>query len=237
MSVCGHNASTLKDLPLLTAKDVEETADTGVSFNGQSRLSPGGESSRRRHYVHVRFVGNAYPHKAQLKIAWSELNHLPRHADGTLLTARRTASANGKNDDECAFRCPDDESLCLPARSVCNGVVNCPGGARNDESPATCDQWNELRRSAAAASGSAVPGDYGPSAIVLFVAVTVAIMVFGIVLFAANAYCHRRRSRRTTSGRNTVAANKSLGGIYSTVNYTIVKRYLHYKLNEINKQI
>lgn len=207
MSVCGHNASALKDLPLLTSKDVEEAAGAASSVGA-------GESPRRhrrrRRYVHVRFVGNAYPHKTQFKIAWSALNHLPRGSDGTLHAARRTAASD--DDDECSFPCPGDERLCLPARLVCNGLVNCPG-VPDDESPATCDRWN--LRSAAAA----LDAGHGLSAVALFAAVT----VFGVVLFAANAYYSRRRhcaGRRPSAVpiRQTIVGGRSSDRIYYTVN-------------------
>lgn len=226
MSVCGHNATTLKDLPLLTSKDVEETV------GGASSLFSGGEPPRnqhrrRRRYVHVRFVGNIYPHKAQFKIAWSALYHLPRGSDaGALHAARRTAAAadvNGRRgDDDCTFPCPGDERLCLPARSVCNGVVNCPG-VPNDESPATCSAWN-LESAAAASDDAADRAQL--SAVTLFAAVVVAIVVFGVALFAASAYCNRRRRHRgsttpTTGGcagrRRSIAGTRSSDRIYSTV--------------------
>lgn len=208
MLACGHNASALKELPLLTSKDVEEAP----AVTSSSLLVGGGESSRynhnrqRRRYVHVRFVGNTYPHKAQFKIAWSELNHLPRNADSSLRTARRTA---GVNDDECVFQCPGDKRLCLPARLVCNGAINCPG-VLHDETPAACEEWN-LRSSAAASVG------YGPSAVTLFAAVTATIIAFGIVLFAANAYCNRRRRRQRINSCHATAKDRSSDRIYSTV--------------------
>jgi len=218
MSACGHNATALKDLPLLTSKDVEETAEkpTPTTGGGAESQRHDNRSRRRRRqrqrYVHVRFVGNAYPHKAQFKIAWSELTHLPRNPDGTPRAARRTSDA----DDECAFLCPGDERLCLPARAVCNGVVNCPG-APNDESPATCDRWDH---------GSAASTDSGgrvaPAAVALFAAITAAIVVFGAALFAASTYCRRRRllrsGRPAASGRRAMAAGgRSTDRIYSTV--------------------
>lgn len=207
MSACGHNASALKELPLLTSKDVEEPPAVTSSTAVLSSLLVNNNRQRRR-YVHVRFVGNTYPHKAQFKIAWSELSHLPRNADSSLRTARRTANVD---DDECAFQCPGDERLCLPARLVCNGAINCPG-VLHDETPATCEEWN--LRSAAAASASV---DYGPSAVTLFVAVTTTIIVFGIALFAANAYCSRRRQRTTNTNCHATAKDRSSDRIYSTV--------------------
>lgn len=219
MSVCGHNATALKDLPLLTSKDVEEAPIAGQTSS--SSMSVIGESSRyhhngrrRRRYVHVRFVGNAYPHKAHFKIAWSELTHLPKNQDGTLRTARRTAADHG-GDGECAFSCPGDERLCLPARSVCNGVINCPG-VLNDESPTTCEEWYQNGHHR---SSSPSPGYYGPSAVILFGAVTAAIIVFGVTLFASNAYCRRRRPT-AAYGCRALADSRSSDRIYSTVIYT-----------------
>lgn len=215
MSACGHNATALKDLPLLTSKDVEEAADKSPSTVGGAESQQHDNRRRRplRRYVHVRFVGNAYPHKAHFKIAWSELTHLPRNPDGTPRAARRTSDA----DDECAFLCPGDERLCLPARAVCNGVVNCPG-APNDESPATCERWNHGSAAATDAGGRGAP-----AAVALFAAVTAAIVVFGAALFAASTYCRRRRQllrigRPSASGRQTMAASvRSTDRIYSTV--------------------
>lgn len=244
MSVCGHNVTKLKDLPLLTSKDVLETVGGASSLFSGGGESPRNQHRRRRRYVHVRFVGNIYPHKAQFKIAWSALNHLPRGSDaGALHAARRTAAAaaaaddnsrgddkgrgddsgrdddNGRGDDDCAFPCPGDERLCLPARSVCNGVVNCPG-VPNDESPATCSTWN---LESAAAASDAVDGAQ-LSAVTLFAAVVVAIVAFGAALFAASAYCNRRRRRGSPPTacagrrrRRSIAGTRSSDRIYSTV--------------------
>lgn len=193
MSVCGHNVSAIKELPLLTSKDVQAS--------GREESS---SQRRGRRYVRVRFVGDAYPHKAQFKIAWTELNHLPRNTDGTLRTARRTAAATPEQpDDGCAFRCPADKHVCLPDRSVCNGVVDCPGAG--DESPGLC------RGRLAATSAT---GPRATSTVALFAAASAAAIVFGAAVFAANAY---RRSSTSGSCHRAVT-ERSSDRIYSTVN-------------------
>lgn len=228
MSVCGYNATALKDLPLLTSKDLQEASSPGGDASSLSSSSSYAQQQQRhgappRHYVHVRFVGTAYPHKAQFKIAWSELTHLPRNADGTLRASRRTAAAaDDDGSSSCSFPCPSDERLCLPDRLVCNGVVNCPstGGDDDDESPGLCD---ERRKKLAAAATAAVSYGYWPwsppSAVTLFAAVSAAVIVFGAALFVANAYCRRRRP----SAPGCRHAVKSSDRIYSTViiNYFI----------------
>lgn len=213
MSACGHNATALKNLPLLTSKDVEEVIDkSSIMANSASQ-----RRRRQRRYVHVRFVGNAYPHKAQFKIAWSELSHLPRNPDGTPRAAKRTS----EDGNECAFLCPGDERLCLPARAVCNGVVNCPG-APNDESPTTCNRWDHGSVGSVDTSIGDDPGAL--AAIALFAAVTAAIVVFSAALFAASTYCRRHRrqllrsDRPVASGRRAIAlSDRSTDRIYSTV--------------------
>ncbi|KAE9537513.1 hypothetical protein AGLY_006536 [Aphis glycines] len=199
MSACGHNATALKNLPLLTSKDVEEVVDkSSTTANSASQ-----RRRRQRRYVHVRFVGNAYPHKAQFKIAWSELSHLPRNPDGTPRAARRTSEA----DNECAFLCPGDERLCLPARAVCNGVVNCPG-VPNDESPTTCNRWDH---GSVGSVDTGVGDDPGAlEAIALFAAVTAAIVVFSASLFAASTYCHRHRRQLLRSDRPEASGRRAM---------------------------
>lgn len=107
LSVCGENVSAALEIPLLSAAE----------------LSPdGGEPG-----VTVQFIGRTSPTRAVFKIAWTELLHLPRNRDGSLMTSRLTEGGiMGDAGDGCEFTCPGDGGFCIPARLVCNGVVNCP---------------------------------------------------------------------------------------------------------------
>lgn len=197
---------------MLTSKELEESG-------GQPLVSGGDDTSRRRRprrrYVHIRFVGNAYPHKTHFDIAWLELVHVTQNQDGVLRASRRTASMDGGVGvgDDCAFRCPGDGLLCLPARSVCDGVIDCPGGP-DDESPAACyNSWN-FRFAGGAVSGHEL------SAVTLFVAVAAAIVVFGAAVFAASAYRRRLRSLSAASRCRATTECRSFDRIlYSTVIY------------------
>lgn len=48
------------------------------------------------------------------------------------------------DDGGCEFQCPGEAGLCIPARLVCNGVINCPnvtahsGNIISDESEEIC---------------------------------------------------------------------------------------------------
>lgn len=109
LSVCGENVSLSKELPILSAAEL--TPD-------------GGEPS-----VVVQFVGRTSPTRAAFKIAWTELFHLPRNVDGTLMTSRLTEGGIASDVgavEGCEFACPGEAGLCIPERLVCNGVVNCP---------------------------------------------------------------------------------------------------------------
>ncbi|KAI4456883.1 cubilin [Holotrichia oblita] len=106
LSICGENVSLAKELPVLTAE----------------QLSPDGRDPG----VIIQFIGTTSPTRAAFKIAWTELYHLPRNTDGSL-TSRLTEG--GTLDDAvegCEFPCPGEAGLCIPARLVCNGVINCP---------------------------------------------------------------------------------------------------------------
>lgn len=107
LSVCSENVSLAKELPILSAAE----------------LSPDdGEPS-----VTIQFVGSTSPTRAAFKIAWTELFHLPRNPDGSLMTSRLTEGGTPSDSMEgCEFACPGDAGLCIPARLVCNGIVNCP---------------------------------------------------------------------------------------------------------------
>lgn len=69
MSVCGHNVSALKSINVITSRQLT------------SKLTP--EQSR---YVQIHFIGHTTPARANFKIVWSELLHLPRNSDGTMKT-------------------------------------------------------------------------------------------------------------------------------------------------------
>nr|CAD7266362.1 unnamed protein product [Timema shepardi] len=126
LSVCGENVSALKDMPILQAAELLPQAPTSVttptSFSSQSSMEPP--------TVKIQFTGTVTPARAAFKIAWTELFHLPRNADGTLMTSRLTepgdSSVGTDGVEGCEFMCPGDSGLCIPLRLVCNGVINCP---------------------------------------------------------------------------------------------------------------
>nr|CAD7393309.1 unnamed protein product [Timema cristinae] len=126
LSVCGENVSALKDMPILQAAELLPQTPTSVttptSFSSQSSMEPP--------TVKIQFMGSVTPARAAFKIAWTELFHLPRNADGTLMTSRLTepgdSSVGTDGVEGCEFMCPGDSGLCIPLRLVCNGVINCP---------------------------------------------------------------------------------------------------------------
>lgn len=114
LTICGHNTSA-KDIPPLTSFDL-----TPESTHGHV-ASPS---------VRIQFTGSTTPARAAFKIAWTELFHLPRNPDGTLMTSRLTedgVAGSLQADTDCGYVCPGESGLCIPAGLVCNGVVNCPG--------------------------------------------------------------------------------------------------------------
>ncbi|KAL1130809.1 hypothetical protein AAG570_012050 [Ranatra chinensis] len=130
LSICGHNVSS-KDMPPLTSLD----------------LTPGdGHGYSPAPSVKIQFVGTAAPARAAFKIAWTELFHLPRNPDGTLMTSRLTeGGVTSSPQTDCEFLCPGESGLCIPSRLVCNGVVNCPVvNSRLNESLETGDEALEL---------------------------------------------------------------------------------------------
>ncbi|XP_014248043.1 uncharacterized protein LOC106665815 isoform X2 [Cimex lectularius] len=141
LSICGHNVSS-KDMPPLTSLDLTPaTSDNGYS------PSPS---------VKIQFIGTTTPARAAFKIAWTELFHLPRNPDGTLMTSKLTEGGGFTSSPEgdCEFLCPGDSGLCIPGNLVCNGVVNCPmllGGRYNesidtgDEAPEVCNTRTETQ--------------------------------------------------------------------------------------------
>lgn len=107
LSICGENVSLIKELPVLSAAE----------------LSPDGSDPG----VTIQFIGRTSPTRAAFKIAWTELFHLPRNQDGSLMSSKLTEGGMLEDDAEsCGFSCPGEAGLCIPARLVCNGVVNCP---------------------------------------------------------------------------------------------------------------
>ncbi|XP_001607708.1 deleted in malignant brain tumors 1 protein isoform X1 [Nasonia vitripennis] len=129
MAICGENVSYARDMPILSAAQI---APTEPSINGQQQ-QPG---------ISIQFVGSMALARAEFKIAWTELYHLPRDHAGNL---------NQQKLEECEFQCPGNAG-CIPERLLCNGVVNCPKpvGLGNsstrepdDESKETCGKTIE----------------------------------------------------------------------------------------------
>lgn len=111
LSICGENVSLAKELPMLSAAE----------------LSPDGNEPS----ITIQFVGRTSPTRAAFKIAWTELFHLPRNSDGSSVGSSISSrlTEGGTIDDAvegCGFACPGETGLCIPARLVCNGVINCP---------------------------------------------------------------------------------------------------------------
>uniref|UniRef100_A0A1B6LN30 CUB domain-containing protein n=1 Tax=Graphocephala atropunctata TaxID=36148 RepID=A0A1B6LN30_9HEMI len=117
LTICGHNVSA-KEMPPLTSLDLTATLD---STSGSSS-SPS---------VTIQFIGSTTPARAAFKIAWTELFHLPRNPDGTLMTSKLTEDGvvnSLQSETDCGFVCPGESGLCIPSSLVCNGAPNCPGG-------------------------------------------------------------------------------------------------------------
>lgn len=126
LTICGHNVSG-KDMPPLTSLDL--TPVPGVGYGS----SP---------FLRIQFIGTTTPARAAFKIAWTELFHLPRNADGTMMTSKLTLDG-GQTDENCGFLCPGEGDLCIPSHLMCNGVVNCPGGT-NTSLALSGDEAGEL---------------------------------------------------------------------------------------------
>ncbi|XP_063904565.1 uncharacterized protein LOC135123655 isoform X1 [Zophobas morio] len=125
LSICGENVSLVKELPVLSAAE----------------LSPDGAEPG----VTIQFIGRTSPTRAAFTIAWTELFHLPRNQDGSLMSSRLTGGGSvEENVEGCGFVCPGEAGLCIAAGLVCNGVINCPnvtdhpGPAFSDESAELC---------------------------------------------------------------------------------------------------
>ncbi|BET00540.1 CUB domain [Nesidiocoris tenuis] len=136
LSICGHNVSS-KDMPPLTSLDLTPSTSTGYLPQPS---------------VKIQFIGTTTPARAAFKIAWTELFHLPRNPDGTLMTSKltengATSSPDGSGGGDCEFLCPGESGLCIPASLVCNGIVNCPAvGGRYNESLETGDEAPDVCR-------------------------------------------------------------------------------------------
>ncbi|XP_078035220.1 uncharacterized protein LOC144469145 [Augochlora pura] len=105
----GHNYENQQ-----TPSQTQTQQPTGASSEKASS-TPNEESEWP--FVIIQFTGSMAPARAAFKIAWTELYHLPRDTSGALNTQ--------KLEEMCGFQCPGDVG-CIPARLVCNGVVNCP---------------------------------------------------------------------------------------------------------------
>ncbi|KDR22186.1 Dorsal-ventral patterning protein tolloid, partial [Zootermopsis nevadensis] len=151
LSVCGENVSSLKQLPILSATELSmlPPPQTGAT----PTILPAAADAEAPS-VKIQFTSSVSPTRTAFKIAWTEMYHLPRNPDGTMMTSRLTesSSSSGSSDSagRCEFECPGDSGLCIPTRLVCNGVVNCPnvtldtveesGVTGSDESPELCER-------------------------------------------------------------------------------------------------
>lgn len=117
-SVCGENVSLARELPILSAGELGfEALDDPLLMEKDKTRS-----------IRIVFIGSASPAGAAFKIAWTGLYHLPKNSDGTLMTSKLTDehTKSSESGHGCDFICPGNEALCIPARLICNGVVNCP---------------------------------------------------------------------------------------------------------------
>ncbi|KAJ8729869.1 hypothetical protein PYW07_016907 [Mythimna separata] len=131
LSVCGDNVTETEKLPILSAGELGfESLDDPLVIEKEKTRS-----------IRIVFIGSASPARAAFKIAWTGLYHLPKNSDGTLMTSRLTDGEMKSSDSGhgCDFICPG-ESLCIPARLICNGVVNCPNVTTGDRKFWTADE-------------------------------------------------------------------------------------------------
>ncbi|XP_053988279.1 uncharacterized protein LOC128881351 [Hylaeus volcanicus] len=187
LGICGENVSYVREMPIISAAqiapgnrangDANSNTDPMQSQTHQQGYSPPQISSPTDHQqedsewpaVIIQFTGSMAPARAAFKIAWTELYHLPRDASGNLNTQ--------KLEEFCGFQCPGDAG-CIPARLLCNGVVNCPmpepkslyrntnngsgllaiSEEPNDESAETCGADAVGGRGKAAGSGNGIGG-------------------------------------------------------------------------------
>ncbi|CAB3253101.1 unnamed protein product [Arctia plantaginis] len=131
LSVCGDNVSETEKMPILSAGELGfESLDDPLVIEKEKTRS-----------IRIVFIGSASPARAAFKIAWTGLYHLPKNSDGTLMTSRLTDSELKPSDSGqgCDFICPG-EALCIPARLMCNGVVNCPNVTSGERKFWTADE-------------------------------------------------------------------------------------------------
>lgn len=126
LAICGENVSYAREMPILSAAQIAPV-----------------EIGERQPGVRIQFVGSMALARAEFKIAWTELYHLPRDSAGNL---------NAQKLEDCAFQCPGNAG-CIPERLLCNGQVNCPKQSPipynstavkqplDDESPETCAKY------------------------------------------------------------------------------------------------
>lgn len=100
--ICPQNVSLAKDLTILSA------AELGA-FDSDNEPLP----------VLIQYSGDNMPGRNAFRLVWTELLHIPRKQDGTIVSAMLQSA-------ECFFRCPGDQSICIPQHLVCNGIINCP---------------------------------------------------------------------------------------------------------------
>lgn len=179
MSICGENVSYAKEMPILSAAQIAP-AEPGAR--------PG---------VTILFVGSMALARAEFKVAWTELYHLPRDSSGKL---------NAQKLEDCAFNCPGNAG-CIPQRLLCNGVVNCPkpngGGntsAPDDESRETCgDRRSDFETSDGDDSGKSFIGDLVDSTTWTGTGLT-AVLAALLVLFCFVCVC--RMCGKSSSSRD-----------------------------------
>ncbi|KAJ8728384.1 hypothetical protein PYW08_016769 [Mythimna loreyi] len=131
LSVCGDNVTETEKLPILSAGELGfESLDDPLVIEKEKTRS-----------IRIVFIGSASPARAAFKIAWTGLYHLPKNSDGTLMTSRLTDGEmkSSESGHGCDFICPG-ESLCIPARLICNGVINCPNVTSGDRKFWTADE-------------------------------------------------------------------------------------------------
>lgn len=100
--ICPQNVSLAKDLTILSA------AELGA-FESDNEPLP----------VIIQYSGDNMPGRNAFRLVWTELFHLPRKQDGTIVSSMLQSG-------DCDFRCPGDQSICIPKHLVCNGIMNCP---------------------------------------------------------------------------------------------------------------
>lgn len=121
LGICGENVSYVREMPIISAALIAPASHNapGVDFTQQQPHPSDADHSDDSEWpaVIIQFTGSMAPARAAFKIAWTELYHLPRDASGVLNTQ--------KLEEFCGFQCPGDAG-CIPARLLCNGVLNCP---------------------------------------------------------------------------------------------------------------